>query len=388
MDPTPAPTAPDANPLAAALGDALGGTSPNQNSAPDFLASTMALLDGGGEPDAGADPTAGEGTAVDNPAEPSSDNADPADPLAAIDDAYPDLDGKASPEAQARWGELKSELKAERASLRAIKREIEELKGKSLYDPAEVDTLKKQVEEYNRELAVHRIEATVEYQTAIDEPLRAIGESAASIARRYSIDQDTLFDALADTDESSQQKALQDLVDGMNDRDRLKIYQMADDTLLVLRKRDDMKAHSHEALQELELRQKQTSERTRAEQKREFTSQVDRVFDALEDKLPFHPLGANETKSAVLEKLKADTLASDLSAAGADVQAYSAAAGVLVPRLIQQMRAVAAENKTLKDRLSGASAASPARARSIPQVPGAQSSSGGFLENIFSQLPT
>lgn len=376
MDPTPTPSTPptEPNPLMAAL-DIPATPSPGAATGLDFLDTAMAMLDAGPQiPDPVADPA------------PAADA--PGDPLASIDDAFPDLDSKATPQARERWDELKRELKAERRAAYELRRESEELKSKTLYDPEEVETLKKKVADYDKELAVHRIEATQEYKTSIDEPLRAIGESAASIARRYEIDQDALFNALAEPDEGKQQRALTDLVDGMNDRDRLKLYQMADDTLLVLRKRDDLKARSHEALQELDLRQKHTQEREIAERKRTFSGHVEKVFESLEDKMPFHPLDPHETKSAVLEKLKRDTLATDLGAVGPDVQAYSAAAGVVLPRMVHQLRALAVENAALKSRLSGVTAASPARSRALPTAAAPAAVTGGFLDNLFAQLPT
>jgi len=104
------------------------------------------------------------------------------------------------------------------------------------------------------------------------------------------------------------------------------------------------------------------------------------------DKLPFHPLDPNESKSAVLEQLKRDALAADVTGAGPDVQAYSAAAGVVLPRLIKQFRALAAENQTLKTRIGNTSAASPTKAR---QVAGPQTTPAttDFLESVMSQLP-
>ena len=372
---------PSINPLSAAFDAALAGSGPAPASTPtpDFIGTTLAMLDDPGTETPPADLAPAPGAA----AEP----ADPADPLAAIDDAYPDSDVDGLGDgAKVRWGEVKAELKAERRAAYALKQELEQLKQKSLYDPTEVDGLKQQIAEYDKELAVHRIEATSEYKQAIDAPLMVIGEAAASVARRYEIDQDALFDALANTDEAKQQKELTDLVDGMSDRDRLKIYQMADDTLTILNKRNEMKARSHEAMQELEIRQRQTAERSGAEHKREFSSHMDRLFESLEDKLPFHPLDPNESKSAVMEQLKRDALMSDVRSAGTDVQAYSAAAGVVLPRLIKQFRALAAENSTLKTRLSSNSAASPTKARQSTHSPQAPAG-GNFLDNIFSQLP-
>lgn len=389
MTPSAEPAAAPINPLSAAFDAALGGGTSDPTPSSDFIESTLAMLDAP-EPGTNAEPVTPEpGTNAEPVAPEPGTSAEPADPLAAIDDQYPDseVDGLGEA-AKARWGEVKAELKAERRAAYALKKELEELKQKSLYDPQEVETLKKQVEEYNKELAVHRIEATQEYKQAIEEPLRMIGEAAASVARRYEVDQDALFDALAMTDEATQQKMLTDIVDGMSDRDRLKIYQMADDTLMLLRKRDDMKARSHEAMQELDIRQKQAQEREQAERKRTYSTHMDRLFESLEDKLPFHPLDPNESKTAVLEKLKQDAMTTDVAAAGPDVQAYSAAAGVVLPRLIKQFRALAAENNTLKSRLNGASAASPTKARALsPVAQPPASTSTDVLENIFSQLP-
>jgi hypothetical protein len=368
------PTAdPSINPLSAAFDAAFSGSDPVAPPTSDFINSTLAMLD---DPDA----------SVPDPKQVSEPAKALSDPLAAIDDTYPDPPASASQAEHDRWMTLKNDLKAERATSRTAREELEQLKQKSLFDPAEVDGLKKQIADYDKELAVHRIEATAEYKQAIDAPLRVIGEAAASVARRYEIDQDALFDALADPDEAQQQKALTDLVDGMSDRDRLKIYQMADDTLVILNKRNEMKSRSQEALQELGIRQKQTEERSSAEYKREFSTHMDRLFESLEDKMPFHPLEANESKSAVMEQLKRDALLADVRSAGTDVQAYSAAAGVVLPRLIKQFRAIAAENSTLKARITSGTAASPTKARQASPSAQAPVNGENFLESIFSQL--
>jgi regulator of replication initiation timing len=379
---TPGPSAD--NPLSAAMADSTAPPAPSMDS--DFLASTLAQLDDIGSP-AGSTPTPTEPVVADPPvATDPPAVADPADPLAAIDDGYPDLDDKATPEAKAKWGELKNELKQERQARREQEQKLKDLESKSLYDPKEVDTLKRQIEELNKEMSVHRIEATQEFKSAITQPLEVIGTAAESIARRYEIEPEALFDALANTNEAQQQKALTELVEGMSDRDRLRIYQMADDTLTLLRKRDDMKARSGEAIQELELRQKETTEREAAERKRTYTSNIERVFEAFEDKLPFHPLDPNETKSAVLDALRQQAMSSDVSAVGPDVQAYSAAAGVVLPRLIKQMRAMAAENQKLQARVSNQTATTPTKARPTvaAQPPGSQSTD--FLANIFAGI--
>ena len=380
MDPA---TADPINPLTAAF-DAATGTTPTEDpQASDFLSTTLAALSADPE----TEPTPAADTETTPPATPEP--TDPKDPLAGIDDDFPDLDDKASPQAREKWGELKKELKQERKTLRSLQQELEQLKSKSLYDPAEVETLKKQIDEYNRELSVVKIESTKEYKEVIEAPLKAIGDSAASIARRYEIDQEALFDALAETDEAKQQKLLTDLVDGMSDRDRLKIYQMADDTLVVLRKQQAMKERAHEAMQELEIRQKQSAEKEAAERKRTFSTHVDQLFEAFEDKLPFHPLDPNETKSLVLDQLKKDVLAADMNATGLDVQAYSTAAGVVLPRLIKQFRALAAENRKLQERVSNSSAGQPGRARPMAPAATPQATQAGadFLDTVFAQLP-
>jgi len=379
----------DTNPLAEAFNETAEAITTAYGI--DFIGSTLAAIDeiDNGTVDLSDSVTQLEDSssdADDDSSESTEDSSDDTDPLKAIDDAFPDLDDKASTSAKVRWGELKTELKQEREAMRELKKELEDLKNKSLYDPTEVETLKKQLSEYDKELAVHKIEATQEYRTVIETPLKSIGDAAAAIARRYEIENDTLFDALAEQDEAKQHRLLTDVVDGMNDRDRLKIYQMADDTLALLKKRDEMKERSQEALQELEIRQKQTQEQSQAEQKRKFTGHIDRMFEAFDDKIPFVALESNETKSAVLEQLKKDALKTNIASAGLDVQAYSAAAGVVLPRLIKQFRAIATENKALKDRMSGLNNASPARSRTVPTQVRSSSSEPDFLSAVFSGL--
>lgn len=365
------------NPLTTAFSDATSTpTEPTEQKASsglDFIESTLAGLDFEDTTQTPADTQQGSDS--------SDGDAKTNSPLDDLDDQFPDLDDKATPQAKQRWGELKSELKSERKALAALKQELEGLKQKTLYDPTEVESLKKQLEEYNQELSVHRIEATKEYKTTIDEPLATIGDAAASIARRYEVDQELLFDALAERDEGKQQRLLSDLVDGMSDRDRLKLYQMADDTALLLRKRDEMKSRSMEALQELEIKQQRAEELRVAEYQREFSGHVDKLFQAFETKIPFHPLDEKESKATVLDQLKKDVLAAGQSDHDVDVQAYGVAAGVMLPRLLKQYRAILSENNALKSRLSSTTAASPGRAKQAMAPPTDRPK--GFLEAIF-----
>lgn len=384
MPPEEAP----ANPLDNAVAEVVSDQQPAP-AAPDpgddFVSRIMAGLEEEAPPAAGDEPNPTEDEP--NPTKEEEPKPKSEDPLDQIDEEYPELDDKATPQAKAKWGELKTELKQERHAVRELRRELEALKSKDLFDPTEVESLKKQVEEATKELAVHRIEVTKEYKEAITTPLDAIGDAAAVVARRYEINEDKLLDALAERDEAKQNKMLEDLVSGMNSRDQGKVYQMADDTLMILKKAEAMKANAHEALQELEVRQKGAAEKEAAERKRVMTSEVERVWSVLEDKLPFLPLADGESKSEILDALKQDTLATpDISTATPGVQAYSVAAGVALPRLIKQLRAVIAERDTYKARVAEINESSPARARQEPTQPAPAKREGGFLDAVLSQL--
>lgn len=365
--------APAADPLAAALQATSEPAVEPSTPAEDFVSRVMGQLDA---PDPPPEP---------KPAEPTVPEPKPAEPVDDIDAKYPDLDEKFSPQARANWGELKKELKAERARLRELRQQAGD--PQKPQTATEVDALRKQLDSYENELSVHRIEATKAYKETVETPLRQIGEAAASLARRYELSPADLQNALLEPDEAVQQKALASLVDGMNDRDRLKVYQMADDTLLVLRKQDELHRNSRAALQELELRQKAEEERAREEGKQVFASTVDKMFSSLKDKIPFHPLEPGETPEQVLDKARRDVLGSDFDAASPDVRAYSVTAGVMLPRLVRQFRAVEAENKQLKERLAGLSSAGPRVAAGSPAPPAPRRNDAGFLEAMFAQLP-
>jgi hypothetical protein len=165
-----------------------------------------------------------------------------------------------------RWKELKQAEK----ELKIAQKELAELKARGgEYEQAksEVEELKAQIEEIQREreavdgeLYMTRIQATKEWKQYVSEPLNEIIDGAEFFAQRNKIDTGELIDALqADTNGDPQK--LESLMADWSERDKTKVWNLADNLLQIEKRKEELQANSKEAyIKSIELQKKEEQE--------------------------------------------------------------------------------------------------------------------------------
>lgn len=273
-----------------------------------------------------------------------ADAADPASDFPAeISDA---------PAAKAKWGELRKELAAARAKAQELESKVRpELESK-------LETYEKKVSEYERELAISRIEATPEYKATVTAPLEQIIVSAEALAKHYKVDAGRLVDAFAEMDPAKQTEVLGDLVDGMSERDRARIYRMADDAAAIYQKDEEIRANAATTLSEVEARQKGEAEKTERARSESLKKATDRVWKMVVERTP--DLGVD------LGVLRKDVMSVDPSKATPDALAYAASAGALLPHAVKALAAKDARIKELEGALKSYRKSSESGGSSAP----------------------
>lgn len=325
------------------------------------------------------------------PAEPAvTETTEPEPAPAATEDPdtdpYPEEIPNASDKAKAKWGEIKSDLKKTRAELREERdraaaeikkredilaereRELEEARQKLVSLP-ELTERAKLADDAERELAVARVEGTREYKQTITEPLDAIGTSIEAIAKANEINPDTIFDAIVERDPAKRREMLKEVVTSLDEVDRLEIAQMAKDAQSILLKRDQIRANAVEARKELEEISTKQAQEMSAKVKKEFLSNVDHAVGELKKRIPFLALVDGETADAVFNAIAEKAKEADFDAAPAGTKAYSAAAGVLLPRVAKQLSAALEKVKTLEARVAERNATTPTVGGNEPAAP-------------------
>ncbi len=291
---------------------------------------------------------------------------------------FPEDIPDATPAAKAKWGELRKALKE--AQTKAA--EFEAKAKEPIKDPmataleAKVKEYEAKVKEYEGELAITRVEATPEYKAVVTEPLNAIIKAAEAVAGAYKADASSLIEALTEVDPAKQTKMLEEVVDGMHERDRARVYRMADDAAAVYAKDMELRERADTALAEVEARRKAESEQSEAQRKLTHRSATQKVWEAVAAKVP--DLGVD------MAKLGADVVNQDFFSATPETLGYAASASVILPHAVKAITARDARIKELEAAVAGLRKASPSAANTSSSAGTPPSSLNPVAQLLFS----
>lgn len=261
------------------------------------------------------------------------------------------------PKNRADWDTLRAsrdrhKQTAEEAAqnLQRIQAEAEELRVKAAR-AAELEEKLKTFDEYEKELAVTRLEATREYKETIKEPLDTIGASATIIAETNGADADKVLDILAEKDPAKQRAAFKELTAGWDNVDSAELWAMTKDARVLFDKQDLMKQNASAAAKE---QQALAAAREAAQKdgfRKEFTNGTKDVVKSLKEKTPFIPLAEGETADDRYTNLESKVAAVDFDAQSPRAKAFAAAAAIEYPRMVQVIQKLQEENATLLGRV-------------------------------------
>jgi len=287
-----------------------------------------------------------------------------ADPPA-VSDKFPDAEalGEAlkTPEAKAKWNELRNENKTFETKVKDYEAKIAEYETK-LADASKlavstelenkVKGYEEQVQKYEQELAISRVEATKEYKELVSSPTEAIMSAAESLAKHYKIDEQKLADALIEGNTARQNSLLEDLMDGMSERDRSRLYRLADDMGMVVAKDAELRERASTAWEEAQSRMQAETEAGERARLLSLKTATEKVFDLFGSK-------KLDAYGVDLKSVKEAALSSDIDRASPEVRAYAAAAGNMLPDVLKAIASKEARIKELEGTVAKYTRATP-----------------------------
>lgn len=262
------------------------------------------------------------------------------------------------PGAPDAWSRLKESREKHKAAaeeketlLREKEAEVAELKTKAART-VELEEKLKLFEEQEKELALARVESTLEWKNNLEAPLVAIGTEAAALAGENEADFEPIRLMLQEPDRTKQRVKLKELTAGWDEVDRSEIKKMADDARVLLDKQDAMRKNAHATAKE----QQEISAKREAEQKdaarKAFTKETGDVVKSLRDKLPFVPLAEGETEDDRYTSLAEKVARVDFDAQTPRAKALAAASALALPQAIKTIAAKDKEITELKEALA------------------------------------
>lgn len=354
MDPTDTPT--DAgDPIADAL-NSLDTPEVTENPGTDLLMDFANELTAEDAPD----PTEGEKPETDAKAKDDKPAEDPEKAAENEEEVIPE-----KPKNKDDWNTLRGSrdkyktaaeekektLTAERERLKALESELTETKAKAARI-TELEEKAKLADEYEKELAVTRVEATREYKETIAKPLQAIGEQADILAKSNDTDVEAVYRMLNEEDPAKQRTQLKELTAGWDEIDRLDLKKMAEDARTILAKQAQIRENAHAAQKETEKMSAERAEQQKAAARKEFTAAADTAVASLREKVPFIPLADGETEDDRFNALKEKLATVDFDSQTPRGKAFAAATALMYPQMVKMMAKQAAEVAELKAALA------------------------------------
>lgn len=281
--------------------------------------------------------------------------------------------------AGAKFKELKNELKTYKAKVAEMERALAERPepGKEVDQSPYLEELKSKVAEYEREIAVSRIEATPQFKQAVLEPTQAILDAAISIAERYEVAPRKLVEALRQESSGDSSDALLEMASDFSERDRVRLYRMADDLAEVSNRRNYLRENAQKAMAELNEQRKaqelQTEKQYRDEALRIANSTYEQTFA---NNAVIKSLGED-----VMKELQQAAPEADLLDTAPEERAYAVYAGVALPHIVKKYAEMSQKLAEAEKALGKYKKASPKVSGNVDTSPQKQEV-GGFLDAI------
>jgi hypothetical protein len=309
--------------------------------------------------------------------------------------------GATTPQAEATWAKMRTSNQAlwkQNAELTAKLKEheekLKEFDGKTPMASDEFERLTNERETLSKELRLVKLEATPEYQKAVGRPMLAIEDEIKRLGTKYSVNGHQIRSALTEADRDKQADQLSRVTETFNDRDKLTLFKLADDTKEILRRRTVLQQDVKQALDYIEAKRSAEAEKAKAEKTTEWSGAQKKAWKVIGDELYLaRPLEGNEDWNKGLQQTQALVANTDLDALDHIDRAKVLVQAALLPRAviaIHQLWNMYQEAATALKRYQGVTPGAGGGAFSAGESNGAEPSTGesdmSFIDAIESKI--
>lgn len=297
-------------------------------------------------------------------------------------DDQEELGGKAG----RRFKQIKNELKQANTDLLQARQQLEErdrLVQELQSRTKDSEEVEQTIAQYEQALAITKLESTKAYQNEVQAPMVRIVETVDSIAAKYEIDSDELIEVLSYSDRDRQDDALENLLQGVKERDKLAIYALAEQVPLIVARKQLLSDNAAEALAELEQIDSAQAKQELAKAYELRQQAAQQVHDKLISKVPFLKTIEDLDFSNVTKR------AGDTDFDGLDLhnKVYSKIAGDMLPKIVREFASLRSELEDALDELESFKKSSPKTGSGSASSTGQTTrASGSFVDAINAAL--
>jgi uncharacterized protein YbaA (DUF1428 family) len=202
-------------------------------------------------------------------------------------DEEPPADIAATEKAKNAWAEQRKALKEERRKREELEAKLAEVEKKSTdVAPDEVKALREAVDAYEKELQIARVEATKEFKDAVAVPRDRISKQLEAFAKKYEFREADARVAFAEADPEKQTELLVDMASGMNDRDRFRFYEMAEEWQKVEGIANKVRNNAKLALEKIQAHHEEQQKAFIEQRGKQYRNTLEKVWGDVTEKAP------------------------------------------------------------------------------------------------------
>ena len=202
-------------------------------------------------------------------------------------DDEPPAELAATDKAKNAWAEQRKALKDERRRREELEAKVAELEKRSTdVAPDEVKQLREAVDTYERELQIARVEATKEFKDAVAVPRERINQQLEAFAKKYEFREADARIAFAEADSEKQTELLVDMASGMNDRDRFRFYEMAEQWQKVEGIANKVRNNAKLALEKIQEHHTEQQKAFVEQRSKSYRNTLEKVWGDVTEKAP------------------------------------------------------------------------------------------------------
>src|SRR6478752_4248733 len=185
------------------------------------------------------------------------------------------------------WKELKKAKRAVEEERDKLRQELEDAKKNSPAKAEDADLrkqyeeLKKQATEYERHLALVNVEQTKEYQENIAQPLALAESTIQEYVQAYSLNLDSVVQAVMKPSVVERNKALAEITADMNEYDKFSFAKVLEDARSLYGRAQDVKAKAKESLDYVSQQRQQEETKRSEESKRLLSEATEKIHSTM-----------------------------------------------------------------------------------------------------------
>lgn len=224
---------------------------------------------------------------------------------------------------------------------------------------AKVDELAKKTAAYEERVRLYDVQNSEEFNKLVTEPLSRMDGTLKGYSAKYAVAEAEIKKALLEPDEFKQSDLLTEVTAGFNERDKLRLFNLAEEYAKVSGLKDKLLKDTQTTLQFLEERRRKEREELDAMAKREMDTALKDSWSFISEKLPLLKQEDNEVLVKAVKDVHERSTKIDVVRMAPVERAQMIHRALVLPILAAAYEVQSAELAELKKKQSAVQKATP-----------------------------